>query len=175
MGKSPFKKMFDIKADNYPKDRIAVVHGKTKRNWKEEKERINRLCYSLKKKLKVKKGDHVAVLFHNRPEFLESNLAVQAIGAIPVPINYRYVKSELEFLLNNSDAIGLIFEGELLDLVLKTKPDAPNVRFYIGTSDPDHPLPDGIYDYETLIQQGKNKKTKAKVEWDDTCVIIYTG
>jgi len=175
MGKSPFKKMFDIKADNYPKDRLAVVYGNIRRTWKEEKDRINRLVYSLKNKLKVKKGDNVAILFHNRPEFIESNIALEAIGARPVPVNYRFVKSELEFLLNNSDSIGLMFESELLDLVLKTKPDAPKVRFYIGTKDPDNPLPDGMFDYETLIKEGKNKNTKADVDWNDTCVIIYTG
>ncbi|MHA1130095.1 MAG: class I adenylate-forming enzyme family protein [Candidatus Helarchaeota archaeon] len=175
MGKSPFKAMFDIKADYYPKDRISVVYGDIKRTWKEEKNRINRLTYSLKKKLGIKKGDNVAVLFHNRPEFLESNLALQAIGAVPVPVNYRYVKSELEFLLSNSDAIGLIFEGELMDLVLETKADVPTVKFYICATDPDQELPEGMYSYEALIEAGKNKNTKADVSWDDTCVIIYTG
>ncbi|MFX1294110.1 MAG: class I adenylate-forming enzyme family protein [Promethearchaeota archaeon] len=175
MGKSPFKKMFDVKADNYPKDRTSVVYGKIKRTWKEEKERINRLAYSLKKKLKVKKGDHIAIIFHNRPEFLEANLAVQSLGAVPVPVNYRYIKPELEFLLNNSDTIGLIFESELLDLVLQTRPDIPKVRFYVVTYMPDQQLPEGIYDYESLIKEGKNKNTKAKVDWDDICVIIYTG
>ncbi len=167
--------MFDVKADNYPKDRISVVYGNIRRTWKEEKKRINKLAYFLKKKLKVKKGDHVAILFHNRPEFLEANLALQALGAVPVPVNYRYVKSELEFLLNNSDSIGLIFEGELLDLVLKTKPDAPKVRFYMCARAPDQTLPEGMYDYEMAIKEGKNKNIKAKVDWDDVCVIIYTG
>ncbi|NVM55354.1 MAG: acyl--CoA ligase, partial [Candidatus Helarchaeota archaeon] len=69
----------------------------------------------------------------------------------------------------------LIFEGELLDLVLETKPNVPNVRFYIGTSDSDKELPPDFYDYEALIKEGKNKNTKAKVDWDDTSVIIYTG
>ena len=124
--------------------------------------------------LKVKKGDKVAILFHNRPEFLESNIALQAIGAIPVPVNYRYVESELEFLLNNCDAIGLLFEGELLDLVLETKDSAPKVRFYVG-SKADKPLPKNIFYYEDLIKTGKNKKIKAKVSWQDIAVIIYTG
>jgi acyl-CoA synthetase (AMP-forming)/AMP-acid ligase II len=175
MGKSPFKEMFDIKADYFPKDRLSVVYGDIKRTWKEEKERINRLVYSLKKKLDVKKGDHVAVLFHNRPEFIESNVALQAIGAVPVPVNFRYVKSELEFLLTNSDSVGIIFEGELMDLVLKTKLDVPEVKFYICATDSGQELPEGMHDYETLIREGKPKKTKAKVDWDDTCVIIYTG
>ncbi len=175
MAKSPFKEMFDIKADNFPKDRMSVIYGDIRRTWKEEKIRVNKLVYSLKNKFGVKKGDKVAVLFHNRPEFLETNVALQAIGAIPVPVNYRYVKSELEFLLNNSDSVGIIFEGELLDLVIKTKPDTPNVRFYLCSSTPNQEIPSDFSDYEKIIDEGKNKKTKAKVEWDDTCVIIYTG
>ncbi|MHA1377393.1 MAG: AMP-binding protein [Candidatus Helarchaeota archaeon] len=174
MAKSPFKEMFDIKADNYPSQRIALVYGKKRYTWKDCQNRINRLSYSLKKKLKVKKGDKVAILFHNTPEFLESNIALQALGAIPVPVNYRYVKSELEFLLNNCDAIGLIFEGDLLDLVLETKSSASKVRFYVGTKGK-KPLPRDIINYEQLIKEGKNKKTKAKVDWQDVAVIIYTG
>ncbi|MFX1451959.1 MAG: AMP-binding protein, partial [Promethearchaeota archaeon] len=120
------------------------------------------------------KGDKVAILFHNRPEFLESNIALQAIGAIPVPVNYRYVKSELEFLLNNCDARGLIFEGELLDLVLETKPLAPKVEFYVSTL-AEKPITRSFFHYEELIRGGKNKKTKVKIDWEDTAVIIYTG
>lgn len=173
MTNSPFKKMFDIKADSYPKDRISLVYGKKQYTWKDSQRRINKFANSLKN-LKVKKGDKVAVLFHNRPEFLESNLALQSLGAIPVPVNYRYVVSELEFLLNNCDACGLLFESELLDLVLKTRPLAPKVRFYVGTKS-NQPLPKDILNYEDLIRKGKNKKPKAKVDWDDVGVIIYTG
>ncbi|MHC1592048.1 MAG: AMP-binding protein, partial [Candidatus Helarchaeales archaeon] len=96
MGKSPFKKMFDIKAKNYPKDRLSIVYGEKHLTWKDELVRVNKLAYMLQKKYKVKKGDKVAVLTHNRPEFVESNLALQTLGAIPVPVNYRYVVSELE-------------------------------------------------------------------------------
>ncbi len=175
MTKSPFYKMFSIKAKNYPKDRVAVVYGKQKYTWKDEYRRVNKLAYSLKKKLKVKKGDKVAILFHNKPEFLESNLALQALGAIPVPVNFRYVASELEFLLNNCDATGLIFEGELLDLVEKVRPSAPNVRFYVCKRTEGQEIPEDMYDYEELIRKGKNKEIKDNVSWDDICVIIYTG
>ena len=167
MKKSPFKDMFDIKADNYEKERIATVYGDVRYTWKEEQERINRLAYYLKKNLKVKKGDKVAILFHNSPEFMESNLAIQTLGAIPVPVNYRYVVSELEHLLNDCDSIGLIFEDELLDLVKETKPLAPNVRFYITTSK--NP-PDGMINYDDALKAGKNKSIKTKMDFDDVAV-----
>jgi len=172
MKKSPFREMFDIKADHYDKDRIATVHGDRKFTWKEEKERINRLAFYLKKKLGVKKGDHIAVLFHNSPEFMESCLACQTLGAVPVPVNYRYVVSELEHLLKDSDSIGLIFEGELLDLVLETKPKVPDVKFYITTA---KMPPNYMLTYDEVLKDSKNKNIKTKVEFDDVCVIIYTG
>jgi acyl-CoA synthetase (AMP-forming)/AMP-acid ligase II len=174
MGKSPFKKLFDIKAKNYPKERVSLIYGDKKFTWKEEYKRINKLANALKRKLKVKKGDHVAVLFHNRPEFLESNLALQAIGAIPVPVNYRYVVSELEFLLQNSDSIGIIFEGELLDVVQKAKYNCPNVKFFVGKRKAIQVLPEEFYDYEELIEKGKNKEIDG-ADWEDVAVIIYTG
>ncbi|MHA1830573.1 MAG: class I adenylate-forming enzyme family protein, partial [Candidatus Helarchaeota archaeon] len=157
---------------------ISTVYGNLKYTWKEEYSRINKLAYALRNfnGLKIKKGDKVAILFHNRPEFFESNMALQALGAVPVPVNYRYVASELEFLLNNSDSIGLIFEGELLDLVLKAKPNTPNVRFYIAKPTENQTLPEDMFNYDTLIQKGKNKVVKVKnIGWDDDSVIIYTG
>ena len=164
--------MFDIKADNYDKDRIATVYGDIHYTWKEEQERVNRLAYYLKKNLNVKKGDKVAVLFHNSPEFMESNLAVQTLGAIPVPVNYRYVVSELEHLLNDCEAVGLLFEGDLLEMVKETIPLAPNVRFYITTAK-NHPS--DMINYEDALKASKNKNIKTKMDYDDVAVIIYTG
>ncbi|MHA1143576.1 MAG: class I adenylate-forming enzyme family protein [Candidatus Helarchaeota archaeon] len=172
MAKSPFKKMFDIKANYYPKDRLSIVYGKKHLTWKEEQARINKLAYMLKKKYKVIKGDKVAVLMHNRPEFVEANLALQTLGAIPVPVNYRYVASELEFLLNNCDAIGIIFEESATDIVMGAKPSSPNVRFYICVGET---IPEGMDKYDGVLAAGKNKDIKVNVDPDDVAVIIYTG
>ncbi|MFX1450735.1 MAG: AMP-binding protein, partial [Promethearchaeota archaeon] len=92
-----------IKAKYFPKDRVAMIYGDQKLTWKQLLSKINKLANALKD-LGIKKGDKVSFLSFNSPQFVINNLAIQSLGAIPVPMNFRYVASEMEFLLNNSDS-----------------------------------------------------------------------
>ena len=47
----------------------------------------------------IEKGDRVAVMLHNCPEFLELFLACSRLGAIFVPINYRITGAELDYFI----------------------------------------------------------------------------
>src|ERR1700721_1604554 len=49
-------------------------------------------------------GDRVAIMMTNRPEFLETMFAVNALGAIAVPINFRLSPDEIAFILTDSGA-----------------------------------------------------------------------
>jgi len=160
-----------IKSKYYPKDRIAVIYGDEYITWKQLMERINRLANGLKK-LNVKKGDKIAFLFYNSPQFLETNFAIQELGAIPVPMNFRYVASEMKYLLNNSDSKIFIFHHDILDEVLKIKDKLPNISFFIHYG-PNTPY--DMIDYEDLIRDSPNKLIKINMKVDDIAVIIYTG
>ena len=67
-----------------------------KKTWKDLNDRVNSLANALSD-LGVKKGDKGIVMFHNCPEFAESVCALQKLGAIPSPMNYRFVSSEIEY------------------------------------------------------------------------------
>ena len=60
-------------------------------------------------------GDRVALLLMNCAEFLETFFALAKIGAVAVPLNWRLVPDELEFILADSGATWLIFSAEFLD------------------------------------------------------------
>lgn len=171
---SPFKESIAIKAKYYPRDRVAIIYGTKHISWFELNERINKLGNSLRNELDIKKGDKVAILFHNTPAFVESNIAIQSIGAIPVPVNYRYVASELEYLLDNSDAVCLIFEEEALPIVEEVRAKVPNVKYFICESSEKH---DGYIDYEGLIEKGYNIELRIRPQLsdEDLALICYTG
>ena len=61
--------------------------------------------------LGVGKGDRVALLMMNSTEFLESFFALAKLGAIVVPLNWRLVPDELEFILKDAGA-RLVVAGE---------------------------------------------------------------
>ena len=54
----------------------------------------------------VRQGDRVAILMTNRPEFVETVLATNAIGAIAVPVNFRLAPDEVAYVLQDSGACG---------------------------------------------------------------------
>jgi len=166
-----FKEAVYIKARYYPRDRPAIIYGTERISWYQLNSRINKLANALRK-LGIKKGDKVAFLFYNSPQFLESNLAIQELGAIPVPTNFRYVASEIEFLLNNSDSVAFLFDDDALPELQTIRKQIPNVKYLIH----DGPnTPSDMLNYESLIQQGKDKEIKVDLDVHDTAVIIYTG
>jgi len=58
----------------------------------------------------VRKGDVVALLMSNRPEFLESALAVNRIGAAFLSLNVRLAEPELEYIIRNAGAVAIVTE-----------------------------------------------------------------
>jgi acyl-CoA synthetase (AMP-forming)/AMP-acid ligase II len=170
---SPFKEAIAIKAKYLPRDRVAIVYGTREITWFELNERINRLANGLRS-LGVRKGDKVAILFHNTPEFVESNVAIQALGAIPVPANYRYVANELEYLLSNSDSMTLIFEEEALPVVEEVRKKVPGVQHYIMQGNGKH---NGYLDYEEFIRSNYNIEVNVRehLSEEDLALICYTG
>ncbi|NMG39719.1 AMP-binding protein [Chelativorans sp. ZYF759] len=62
----------------------------------------------------IRKGAHVALMMPNGPEFVLSWFALAKLGAVLVPTNTAYTSSELDYLLNQSDAQALIVDASLL-------------------------------------------------------------
>ena len=57
----------------------------------------------------IEKGERVGLLLMNSAEFMEAYFALAKIGAVVVPLNWRLVADELEFILKNSGTTRLIF------------------------------------------------------------------
>ena len=144
MGKSPFKKYLDIKARHYPKERIALVHGDKRVTWKELHERVNRIGNALRK-LGVEKFNKVAFVFWNGLEFMETHLAIQALGAVPVPLNYMYSHVEYKYTIEKCDAIALIIDEDVREEVEKIRPELTKIKAFVCKG---HGVPDDWLDYD---------------------------
>jgi acyl-CoA synthetase (AMP-forming)/AMP-acid ligase II len=67
-------------------------------------------------------GDHVGVYAKNSIEHVIAILAVFKIRAVAINVNYRYVDGELDYLFDNADLKGLIFEREYAETVARVTP-----------------------------------------------------
>jgi fatty-acyl-CoA synthase len=93
-------------------DRPAIVFGEEVRTHAELHERAARLA-SVLAAGGVRAGERVALLLHNRIEFVEALLACHRLAAIAVPINFRLASDEIKYILADSGAVALIHDSDL--------------------------------------------------------------
>ena len=81
----------------------------------------------------VRKGERVGLLLMNSREFMESYFALAKIGAVVVPLNWRLVADELEFILKDSGTQRLIYGDEFVDVVadLHSRGDKTDIKQWL--------------------------------------------
>ena len=155
-------------------EKKALIFEEASFSYHHFSQRIHRLCNALLA-MNVEKGDRIALLLYNCNQYLEAYFAISRIGAIAVPLNYRLAPPELEYLLSDSGAETLIFDGEFAQTVERLRQKIPEKRGrYMGV---DGALPDWALDYEHVIA-GYSPEAP-HLPWDvggeDPHVIMYTS
>jgi len=137
--------------------------------------RCNRIANSLLK-IGIKPGDRVALALMNSAEFIETYFAIAKIGGVVVPLNWRLVPDELEFILKDSGAETLIFGEEFIDIFcdLHKRGDKTDITTWIQTSG-ENVTPDFALDYENFRDNSSDSEPKIGAEEDDLLYIMYTS
>jgi 3-oxocholest-4-en-26-oate---CoA ligase len=159
-------------------DRVAIVCGDRRLTFAEFDDRATRLACVLRDS-GVGPDDKVAIMCVNSPEYLEAFYAAQKLGAVPVNVNYRYVGTELAYLLDNSDSVVLVFHDDFAPTVadaLATLPPDRRPRLllqleHVGGQE----LLDGAVDYERAVAGAPNELPTDRAPSGDDLVFIYTG
>ncbi|AXG83020.1 acyl-CoA synthetase [Streptomyces paludis] len=107
-----FASILDYHAAQRP-DAVAVVQDDHRLTVRELHERVNRLAAGLSA-LGVGRGDIVGLLLYNRPEFLELVYAVNRVGAVFLPLNYRLSEDEWQYILGHASAKVLVTEPDFV-------------------------------------------------------------
>ena len=134
--------------------------------------RVNQLAHSLLS-LGLSKGDKVAVLLENSIEIVEIFLATAKTGIVIVPINFRLVSAEVEYIANNSDANALIVHDEFASTVDPIKANLKNIapENYIVVGQ----AVEGYLSYDVFIENASENEPEIEVAPEDTWVLIYTS
>jgi len=163
--------MLKINARHFPAA-TALKDRERSFTYPETNRRVNRLSHSLFG-LGLKKGDKVAVLLENSIEIIEIYLAVAKTGIIIVPMNFRLVGKDIEYIVNNSDAKALIVDNEFAPVIDEIKPCLPNISreryIVVGKERP------GYREYESFIKNSPGSEPDAQVLPGDTWILIYTS
>lgn len=119
--------------------------------------------------------DHVALYMFNCPEYVESMLATWKARAAQFNVNYRYVREELEYLLNDADAKAVIYHAQFAPVIAEIRKQVPTLRLFIQVDDGSgEPLLDGAFDYEQVIADASDTMPGLAYAPEDV-FILYTG
>jgi acyl-CoA synthetase (AMP-forming)/AMP-acid ligase II len=146
-------------------DRVALIHGDTRRTYAELASRVRRLAHGLQS-IGVEKGDRVGWLGPNHPAFLETLFASAMLGAVMTPINHR-LESGLMNAIGDDVAAGVLFvDRSLADGPL---PRAVGTKVVVGGAE------DAESDYERLLAQHVDEPIDVTIALDELCLLAFTS
>src|SRR5918992_3806773 len=110
-----FAAAFRETAERYP-DRVAVrtKDDDVSLTWGELRDRVDALARGLHE-LGVRRGDTVALLLGNRPEFHIADLAVMTLGATPFSLYQTFTPAQIAFIVGDAGAKLAIVEEQYLE------------------------------------------------------------
>ncbi|MDK3016788.1 AMP-binding protein [Pseudodonghicola flavimaris] len=155
-------------------------------SWAETEKEIEALALGLIN-LGVNEGDFIAIIGRNRPYLYWSMVAAQAVGAIPVPLYQDAVAEEMAYVLGHCGARFVIAgDQEQVDKVIEVQDQLHQFEHLIyldprGMRKYEHAH---LHQYSHVQDQGRAahdeligelKRRQAKLDYDSTCVMLYTS
>jgi len=150
---------------------VALVHGDRTLRYEEFADRIDRLAAALAAR-DIVKGDRVAYLGNNHPDFLTTLFACGAIGAIFVPLNTRLAPRELEYIIEDSGARLLITHHEMRELA-RAAAWSSRVERRIVVDGPAEPP--AVEAFDDVLDAVSHRVDEIAVSLDDPAMILYTS
>jgi len=142
--------------------------------WGELRERVDALAGGLAK-LGVQRGDTVALMLGNRPEFHLSDLAVMMLGATPFSLYTTYTPEQIEYLVRDAGAKIVICEQQFLGQVRAARQQLPQLD-YVIVVDGEAPLGTlALSEVEGSNPDFDVAASVAAIQPEDLLTLIYTS
>ena len=117
--------------------------------------------------LGVKRGDRVAILSENRPEWTMSDFAILCAGAISVPVYPTLLGWQIEYILNDAGTVAVICSNqEQLDKVLEIRSHVPTLNNVI-VCDAQSPQAAGVLTFKEVADRGRKREESQGTSWFD--------
>ncbi len=163
-------------------EKTAIIYQNKAISYRELHRRADRAsCWF--QSLGIEKGDRVAAMITNCPEFLEIFLACSRLGAIFIPVNYRLAATELHYILMTSRPRLFVFGQRDTKTVapLGLSGSLPIMRQAVLRGEEDTPTPDETFlDYheETRAFDGQSPFVSSSLgpaDPEEPHVIMFTS
>ena len=168
-------------------DRDLLIQGDRRFSYAQVVERSNRLagylhsrglgCHTERPALAGHEAgqDLLGIYAYNGNEYVETLLGAFQARVAPFNVNFRYVKSELQYLLADAGATALVYHAAFAPRIAEVLPDLPQLRVLIQIADESgNDLLYGAVDYESVIASSSPEPPPVQHSSDDLYV-LYTG
>jgi long-chain acyl-CoA synthetase len=162
-------------AANHP-DIVAVrtADDSVSLTWSELLNRVDDVAGGLAK-LGVGRGDTVALMIGNRPEFHIVDLAAATLGATPFSIYLTYPPEDIRYLIEDAESSVVIVEQAYLEPLLAARKDLPNLAHVIVV---DGEPPEDTLALADIVGSDPDfdpSAASAEITPDDLVTLIYTS
>jgi 2-furoate---CoA ligase len=151
-------------------DAIAVIDGPARLTYADLATRAACLGRGFRE-LGVGRGDRVLIALKNRIEHVLAFWALQMIGGVPAPVNFRLAGGELRYVLEDSGAGVALFEPATAAAVLEAADGWSGRLLFAGNEQP----PPGALALADLQATGGATPLDREPAEDDLSLILYTS
>jgi long-chain acyl-CoA synthetase len=163
------------------KDREFIVYENDRITYDAFARAVLKLAEELRAQ-EVRKGDRVAIIMRNFPEWPVAFFAAAICGAVATPLNAWWTGAELEYALKNSGATIAIVDGERYQRIAEHLPNCPDLARVYVTREPDeisHPMVKHLEDVigapNGWANLPESPLPNISLEPEDDATIFYTS
>ena len=151
-------------------DREAVVDGDKRFTYAQFLERCDRWSSALQS-LGVGQGDRVVYIAPNTHSHLESYYAAPQIGAVLVPVNYRLLPDDFEYVINHCGAKVVCVHSDYIEAIDSIRNQLKDVRHFVALEG----RGEDWIDYEKTLAEHSPDFIKVEIDETDLLTINYTS
>ena len=151
-------------------DKEAVVDGEKRFTYEQFLDRCDRWSAALQA-MGVGKGDRVAYIAPNTHSHLEAYYAVPQIGAVLVPINYRLLAEDFEYIINHCGAKVVCADPDYFEAVDGIRDQLKSVSHFVALEGQSN----GWIDYEATVAGASPDFAPVEIDETDLITINYTS
>jgi long-chain acyl-CoA synthetase len=135
--------------------------------------------------LGLKRGERVAIISENRPEWVITDQAVASLGGITVPIYPTMTAKQNEFIFNDAGVRFVIVSNQFqLNKVLRVRQNVPTLEHIVVMNAKTEPLDGGVLSFSGVMDRGAEFATahpglldtaRTAIQPEDLLTLIYTS
>ena len=150
-------------------DKVAIRFQGRAYTYAQFATRIAAAANALKSELGIGRGDRVAIVAANHPDYLVLLYACARLGAMLIPLNWRLATTEQIFILSDASAKALVIEQAFAGLIAPLKQVLREIRVigidFIGS--------DGAFN--ELLAAGSGAGRNPHIDFSCPVLVVYTS